>query len=238
MDYTLLYLNVIRLIVGFLILASASYTDLKTRKASNNLWIIMGIIGIILLIIQHFIFGFDNIFYIIFIPIMIIFMYVLFQLRLIFGGADAKAIMALSILVPMEPTIFYLPLVSSIMPFSWIIFSNSVVLFLFLPISLFFYNMLNRNFEIPYCFLGYKMNIADAKKKFVWPLEKIVGGKRKISYVPTNFDVETKWKDFEKIGIEQIWVTPKVPFMIPLLVGFLCSYIIGDILFYLVNIFI
>ena len=42
-------------------------------------------------------------------------------------------------------------------------------------------------------------------------------------------------KDFEKLGITEIWVTPKVPFMIPLLIGFLFSFIIGDILFYIIN---
>jgi preflagellin peptidase FlaK len=198
----------------------------------------MGVIGLILLVIQYFISGFNNIFYILFIPIMIIFVYLLFQLRLIFGGADAKAIMALSILVPIEPTILVFPLINSVMPFSWIIFSNSVILFLILPICLLLLNISKRNFKFPYCFIGYKMNINKAKKRFVWPLEKIVDGKRKISYVPNHFEVEDDWKNFEKLGITEIWVTPKVPFMIPLLIGFLFSFIIGDILFYIVNFFI
>ena len=75
MDYTLIFIDFIRLIVGLLILSYASYTDIKTRKASNKLWIIMGVIGLILLVIQYFISGFNNIFYILFIPIMIIFVY-------------------------------------------------------------------------------------------------------------------------------------------------------------------
>jgi len=96
-------IDISRLIVGSLVLIYASYTDIKTRKASNNLWIIMGSFGVILLIIQYLIIGINNIFYIIFIPIMIGFMYILFQFRLIFGGADAKAIMALAILAPLGP---------------------------------------------------------------------------------------------------------------------------------------
>jgi len=231
-------IDISRLIVGSLVLIYASYTDIKTRKASNNLWIIMGSFGVILLIIQYLIIGINNIFYIIFIPIMIGFMYILFQFRLIFGGADAKAIMALAILAPLEPSIFGFPLLTSIMPFSWIIFSNSVVLFLLLPLSLFVYNLTKKNIELPYCFLGYRMRIEDAKERFVWPLEKIVNGKRKFSYMPKNFDVEDELKVFEKKDIHEIWVTPKVPFMIPLLAGFLCSFTIGDILFYLTNILI
>jgi len=238
MDEIGILLDTTRLIVGALILAYASYTDIKIRKASNMLWVVMGSIGTILLIIQYLIIGFDNIFYLVFIPVMIGIMYVLFQLRLIFGGADAKAIMALAILVPLEPSILKFPLLNSMMPFSWVIFSNSVVLFLLLPLSLFVYNLARRNVEFPYCFLGYKMSIKNAQKRFVWPLEKIVDGKRKFSYMPKDFDVEDEWKVFEKKGIYEIWVTPKVPFMIPLLAGFICSFIFGDILFYLMNLVI
>jgi preflagellin peptidase FlaK len=233
MDEIVLVIDLSRFIVGFIILLYASYTDIKTRRASNMLWLLMGAIGGILIIIQFFTIGFNNIIHLIFIPIMAGLAYILFQLRLLFGGADAKAIIALAILVPIEPSIFGFPLLSSIMPFSWIIFSNSIILFLLLPISLLIYNLYNKNFDFPYCFLGYKMNIQKAKRRYVWPLEKIVDGKRKFSYMPKNFESNDEWKIFENRNIDEIWVTPKVPFMIPLLFGFISSFILGDILFYI-----
>ncbi|MDH7517985.1 MAG: A24 family peptidase C-terminal domain-containing protein, partial [Candidatus Thermoplasmatota archaeon] len=73
------------------------------------------------------------------------------------------------------------------------------------------------------------------KEKFVWPLEKLVDGKRKFMYMPKDFDVDEELEEFENHGIKEIWVTPKIPFMIPLLAGFICSFIFGDILFYLIN---
>ena len=230
-------LDIIRLVIGTTILAYASYTDIKTRKASNLLWIIIGSIGVILLIIQYFTTGFGNkTLYLVFIPIMIGLMYVFFQMRLIFGGADAKAIMSLAILLPLEPTILQFPLFKgSPMPFSWVIFSNSVVLFLFIPLSLLIYNIIKRNAKFPYCLLGYKTNLQKAKEKFVWPLERIVDGKRKFFYMPKEFDAEKEFEAFEKQGINSIWVTPKIPFMIPLLAGFICSFVFGDILFNLIN---
>ena len=233
-------LDIARLVVGTTILSYASYTDIKTRRASNMLWVIMGSVGAILLVIQYLTVpaAFDNIFYIIFIPIMIILMYIFFQLRLIFGGADAKAIMALAILVPLEPSIFEFPLFSSFMPFSWVILSNSVLLFLLIPVSLLIFNIARRNIEFPYCLLGYKLSVEKAKERFVWPLEKIVDGKRKFSYMPKEFDVEDDLETFEKNGIMEIWVTPKIPFMIPLLAGFLCSFIFGDLLFHLISLII
>jgi preflagellin peptidase FlaK len=230
-------LDIARLVVGTTILSYASYTDIKTRRASNMLWVIMGSVGAILLVIQYLTVpaAFDKIFYLIFIPIMIALMYIFFQLRLIFGGADAKAMMALAILVPLEPSIFEFPLLSSFMPFSWIILSNSVLLFLLIPVSLLIFNIARRNIKFPYCLLGYKLSVEKAKERFVWPLEKIVDGKRKFSYMPKEFDVENDLETFEKNGIMEIWVTPKIPFMIPLLAGFLCSFILGDLIFHLMS---
>jgi preflagellin peptidase FlaK len=120
-------LDIIRLIVGVSVLSYASYTDIKTRRASNINWLIMGGIGGILLVVQYFTVGFENYLYLLFIPIMIGLVYTFFQMRLIFGGADAKALMAIAILTPLEPSINQFPLWSgSFMPFSWSIFSNSI----------------------------------------------------------------------------------------------------------------
>ena len=239
MTETGVILDIIRLITGIAILSYASYTDIKTRKASNINWLVMGGIGGILLLVQYFTVGFGNqINYLIFIPIMIVLMYVLFQLRLIFGGADAKALMAIAILVPLAPVISQFPLWGkSLMPASWFIFSNSVILFLFIPLSLLLFNIAKRNIQLPYALLGYKMDLSKAREKFVWPLEKIVDGKRKFIYIPKYFEIEDELDEFEKNGINKIWVTPKIPFMIPLIAGFICAFVLGDILYYLMNLF-
>lgn len=229
-----------RLILGTIILLYASYTDIKTRHASNILWIIMGTTGVILLVLQYVFFGFTNYYYLVFIPIIIALMYALFQMRLIFGGADAKAMMALAVLVPFIPwekintatgttmnTVLIWP---SIMPWSWVIFANAVLLFLFIPLSLIIYNTAKHNLKMPYAFLGYKMDIQEAKAKFVWPLEKLVDGKRKFSRIPNDFDETSHLKAFEDAHIDEIWVTPKIPFMVPLLAGFLTAFFLGDII--------
>jgi preflagellin peptidase FlaK len=228
-------LDSIRLVVGILILGYASYTDIKTRRAANLLWVIMGSIGAILLIAEYFLIGFDLLITLAIIAFIVVFAYVLFQVRLIFGGADAKALMALALLVPLQPEINQLPLWKTLMPFPWSIFSNAIVIFLIIPLMLLIYNIAKRNLEFPYSLLGYKMTIEKAKTTFVWPLEKIRDGKRKFMYMPKDFDVEEELHAFEQQGINEIWVTPKVPFMIPLLAGFICAFTIGDILFHIMS---
>lgn len=239
MSETLEILDIIRFATGVFILLYASYTDIKIRQASNKLWLVMGLIAIILIIIQYFTEGFENYFYLIFIPIMIGLVYLLFQLRIIFGGADAKAIMAIAILAPLEPSIVGFPLVKgAFMPFSWTIFQNSLIMFLFIPLSLFVYNIFKGNAKFPNAFLGYMMDIKTAREKFVWPLERIIDGKLKFSYMPKEFDASKEFDKFEKEGIKNIWVTPKVPFMIPLLIGFIVSFILGDLFFIIMSFFI
>jgi len=235
MDEINLYLNISRLLVGSLVLLFASYTDIKTRKASNILWIIIGITGVSLLTIEFIFIGIGDVISLLLIPIIIIIIFLLFQFLPFFGGADVKALMSLAILIPFEPKIFIFPIWGSIMPFTWIILSNSVFIYLVIPISLFFYNLYKRNFEFPYCFLGYKIDLPRAKERFVWPLEKIVDGKRKISYLSMNKDIEKIYKKFEAEDISNIWVTPKIPFMIPLLIGFILSFFVGDILFLIMS---
>ncbi|MCX6662355.1 MAG: prepilin peptidase [Euryarchaeota archaeon] len=230
-------LNVIRLITGTLLLTYASYTDIKTRRAANSLWVIMAVIGAILVLIQYLDGGFPNIWYLVFIPIMIALMYLFFQMRLLFGGADAKALMALAILVPIQPILGeQLPIWYSFMPGSWIIFANATILFLLIPVSLLIYNIGKRNLKFPHSLLGYVIPVEKAKQKFVWPLEKIKDGKRKLMYMPKKFDVDEELAEFEKLGITELWVTPKIPFMIPLLIGFLVSFLLGDILLQLVRV--
>ena len=91
-------LDLLRFIVGIIILSIGAYTDLKYREASNKLWVILGTVAGIILVIDFYQNGINplKIFLMIF---MIILAYVLFQLHVI-GGADAKAIMCLSILIP------------------------------------------------------------------------------------------------------------------------------------------
>ena len=236
---TVTLLDSIRLILGLIILLYASYTDVGTRKASNMLWVIMAITGSILIAIQYFNPGFENLYILIFIPIMFGLVYLLFQLGLVFGGADAKALMAIAILVPTQPQISQIPIWGqSYMPAAWTIFSNSLILFLAIPFGMFIYNVFKRNIKFPYCLLGYRMKISKARNKFVWPLEKLVDGKKKFAYMPKGYETEEEFDEFEKNNIDEIWVTPKIPFMIPLLAGFICAFVLGDILYYLMNVFV
>ena len=231
-------LTIVRLIIGVCILSISSYTDFKTRTASDKIWFLMGGIGLLILVGQYFSIGFETSTYLIGIPLMFGVAYLLFRVGVIFGGADAKALMALSILVPFWPKIGNLfPLWASILPFPWVIFSNSIFLFLFIPFILVVINAFKKNLEFPYCLVGYKMSIERARKSFVWPLERVDDkGERSFVWHPVSDEqIQEEFDRLEKLGRDMIWVTPKIPFMIPLLIGFILSFIVGDILYFVIT---
>ncbi len=75
------------------------------------------------------------------------------------------------------------------------------------------------------------MPVNEAIHHFVWPLEKIENHQRRLVYKPSGINEDEVYSAFEKEGIKDIWVTPKVPFMIPLTAGFITAFLFGDILF-------
>lgn len=225
-------LDAIRLAIGAVVLCYASYTDVKTRTAENYLWAIMGGAGIILLALQHFLFpGTINYFYLAAIPIVIGLVYILYALRLIFGGADAKALMAIAVLAPLWPS--FTPF-TSIMPFSISVLTNSLLVFLGMPIGLLIYNAVNGDFKFPHMLLGIRMPLGEAQRRFVWPMQYVENGKIRTRYFPAESDPSADLRMLRAYGLRKAWVTPKLPFMIPLCAGFVLSFVVGDVLFWII----
>jgi preflagellin peptidase FlaK len=213
-------LDLIRFLIGIAILCYASYADLKTRKVGNIGWILMAAIGAIFIAVSPL-----NL-YLFSIPIIAAIAFLIHQLNL-FGGADAKALIAISILVPSWPSIASLPICHSIMPFPFVIFVNSILLYVAFPIYFGISNAIKGQFEFPQCLFGYKMMAEEVTRRFVWPMERIENGKRVVKIFHGIGDVG----DVDNIPNREIWVTPKVPFMIPLLIGFIISFLFGDLLY-------
>jgi preflagellin peptidase FlaK len=167
----------------------------------------------------------------------------LYQFNMIKGGADAKALLALSIVFPVYPVIDSLPLImipvdvaQYAFPFSLLILFNAALLTIVVPIGMFFYNLARGSRKLPVMFFGYRMTVSEARKKFVWPLEYVVEGGRKLTLFPKTMDsYEEVYDALEKSGADTIWVTPKMPFLIPMTISILFSSIVGNIIFLFVR---
>ncbi len=103
---------IISYLVAIPLLAIASYTDLKTRTASNKLWLIMGIAGVILLFFSPF----DLLYFLLIVMIVGILLAMFSTLPV--GGADIKALITLAILFPYPLGNGFLPPLYSIFLYS------------------------------------------------------------------------------------------------------------------------
>jgi len=110
--------------------------------------------------------------------IFIVLIYLMYFTGLIFGGADAKGMMAITLFVPFYPAFSVFPLFETdieamelIFTFPVVILTLSVLTFAFLPIGLAIFNI-TRGDVAPAMFLGYRMPLKDIPEKHVWLMEK------------------------------------------------------------------
>lgn len=176
------------------------------------------------------------------IPAIMLFAFVMYFFYIIYGGADAKAIITLAILVPFYPTIPHLThriisedkieLLQAFFPFTLVILLNSSLIVLVFPISYFFINLFKGDIDIPLMFFGYKKKVDEIEDSFVWPMQYYEENELKTELFPRTRSDE-KIASLKEKNIRTTWATPKVPFIVPMFVGFLISFLIGNPLMYL-----
>lgn len=183
----------------------------------------------------------------------------------LFGGADAKALICLSLATPNYPTIFS-PALRMVLPFFPLsIFNNTVFLSTLMVVYTFIRNIVWRlktgrklfeGFEsesplkkLVVLFIGYKMMISDLMtRKYLYTIEEMKENKhgeitRKLS-VFKHSEVEKgrnlmKIKELAGRGVlsGEIWVTPTLPLLVFITAGFVMALFLGDIVYWLVTFF-
>jgi preflagellin peptidase FlaK len=279
-----------RLLAGSAALAYGSYTDLKTRKVPDGVWVLGGALGTFLLAAENglarwlgllapalvlFAYAFvepgkrtclrertvrrelwyalcaaAGVCYLVhllqaplevsvklsLVSVVILIAYGLYYAGLLFGGADAKALMMLALLVPAQPRTGILqpyPLLAQYWPFSITIFTNALLVSLCLPLAMLLYNCARRDLRLPEALLGYRVDVEKAREKFVWLMEDVVDCKKRRVLFPKERSEEKKKRALEQLralGVRKVWATPKIPFIVPLFAGYLCAWFLGDLL--------
>ncbi|HEX9816372.1 MAG TPA: A24 family peptidase C-terminal domain-containing protein [Candidatus Thermoplasmatota archaeon] len=239
-------LDALRLLIGAGFLTYASVLDLRTRRVPNNVWIALGFLAALLFIFDWA--GDGRFTWITALVALggILLMYVLWYVHILAGGADAKALMAISILLP-QPIVWSLlgatfPLWPSPMPGVIVVLANSVLAFALAPFALFLVNLVRGDVRFPAMLLGYRMPLSKTRDAFVWVVDHVnAEGKRRQLLFPSAMsdeDYDANLERLEQAGEKRVWVTPKIPFMVPLLFGFLGTFFVGDILFRLVTVIV
>lgn len=223
------------------------YSDIKTRRVSNNVWLVMLAGGTFFVLYDVSTHGLSYLFRLfISAGFIFLFVYILFQIGT-FGGADAKSLIVLSIILPAYPTFqvfdYTFPLNKSLINlFAFGIFGNAVLLTVVVPIGLAAYNLIKMGLKIDnplYIFIGYKTSISQLTNKHIRLIQdfETVNGHVKFHFKRGGIEVDEtiirRLKNLSEKGLikDEIWVTPKLPFMIPITIGFLVAIFYGDLIF-------
>lgn len=231
-------LDLLRLFLGASVLAFASYTDWRWRRAPNALWLILAGAGLVLLAVEAAL-DWPGLLarwpYLAAAPALMLLVYLLWWLGLIAGGADAKALMAIALLLPFPIALAdSVPPWSSQLPGSFGVLGNSLILFLAVPLGFLVWNVAHGDVRLPHAALGVKRRAADVRRGHAWPMEVVdEHGARRTRFFASRMseeEIEATFERVQALGDERVWVSPKIPFMIPLLAGYLAAFFVGDLL--------
>ncbi len=244
-------LDILKIIFCTPFLIYSCYSDVKTRRVSNNVWLLMLAGGIFFVLNDISTFGAA------YLPRLIIsagfifvFVYILFQLG-VFGGADAKSLIVLSIILPAYPKLqafnYTFPLNKPIIDlFAFGIFGNAVLLTIVVPLSLAVYNLAKMGAHVDkplYIFIGYKNKISELADRHIKLIDtfEVVNGAVKFRFKRGGVEIDeaviSELKTLSEKGLikDEVWVTPGLPFMIPITLGFFVAVFYGDLIFELMK---
>jgi preflagellin peptidase FlaK len=173
------------------------------------------------------------------VPVMFLVFILMYQFNVIKGGADAKALISLSIMFPTYPVVGPFPLIpvpfdtaQFVLPFPLLILFNAALLTIAVPVVLLAYNTVKGQFRFPAMLFGYPLPVQEAKAKFVWPMERYECGQLKFSVFPgPSEDTAADLDKLAEAGRKEVWVTPKIPFLMPIAASLVFSFVIGNVLF-------
>jgi preflagellin peptidase FlaK len=241
----------------------ASWSDLKSREVSNKVWAVLAPSAFALTFSQFFLFAPEMLnTYAFSFAITSAVSVALFYAGA-FGGADAKALICLSLALPVYPTGLLQPLglLSPLFPLT--VFCNAVLL---AALSIFY--TVTRNLLWTYrtgkglfegfegqstgkkmltALCGYKVNIAELEgETHFYPLEDIriveTGGiERRLLAFPSDEKKERIVENILEASREgklesEIWVTPGLPLLVFITLGLFIALIIGDIIWNILSI--
>lgn len=219
----------VRFLLGGIMLAGAVVYDLRERRVPNPWWVpfawlaavlavgdvvdpardwtLLGIRYAMAVLMAGLAFG-------------------LWRLHL-FGGADAKALIVLSLLAPWPPVgspHALMPALDAV--------ANGSAFMLLVPVVFLLANAARGDVHLPAALLGTRRGLAAARRSHVWPMQVVDAtapdGLRWRYWQRLGGDLPGEYYALERAGVPRVWVTPKVPFLVPVLAGWIVAWTHGN----------
>ncbi|NLL94749.1 MAG: hypothetical protein GX224_03205 [Thermoplasmatales archaeon] len=172
------------------------------------------------------------------VPVLFILFVAMYYVGAIKGGADVKCLIVTSMLFVTYPSVGPLPLIAApsaalaaVFPFALATLFFAA-LFSLLPVPYVALRNLRRGDSGALrSFTGYYMPIAEAREAHVWPLQNVVDGT--VVWTRHPQEGECVYDALEAAGAERVWVTPKIPFLVPILAAAAFLVVVGNPFFLL-----
>lgn len=255
------WIDLLRVLVSLSFLSASSWQDYKSREVSNRMWVLFAPTGFALTLLKCYLEYTAEKTSFIFLWVFSIAITAGISLTLFymgfFGGADAKALMCLSIAIPTYPefssTRFYV-----LMPiFPLAVLANAVLASSMLVLVILCYNLIKYArlkgalFEgleheplwrkILVFITGIKIDPKKLKSSSHYiPLEYVTKEKNGEFTRHLKVSPRLEMEDSGELKIEEfngeVWVTPGLPFLIFVTGGFVAALLFGDFVTWLMNI--
>jgi hypothetical protein len=159
----------------------------------------------------------------------------LFESGLLYGGADAKALMVAGIAVPIAASPWIAPhgvalAILAYYPFAVTVLMNGAFVAIVVPLALLLRNARHRDWNGLRTFTGYPLDVELLPHRFVWVADPTF---RRDDDAETSEDDR---KERERLrdelrakGVKTVWVTPQIPFIVLLAVGAILGAVVGNV---------
>ena len=220
-------LDFFKFVYTLTILVIASVEDIKRREVEDVYWVALLFVAVPSNVEAYFIS--QSVFsswMLIVAQLVVLAIFIVVSLAVgHFGGADIKALLCLFIMFPYYPKVFEWVKGSPCLALSS--FLNTVIPLAMFVILLFLKNVFKGDFS-KCMFIGYKVSIDRIPRNHVL-LGKYKGsGEWKCSFRMTE-PHEKVLKELRGMGVKEVWVTPLLPYVAFITVGFVLAVCVGDV---------
>lgn len=164
---------------------------------------------------------------------------VLFEAGVLYGGADAKALIVAGVLVPLFPSPLILApptttIVLRFLPFAVTVLTNAALLSIAAPLAIAARNAVRGEFSFPRGFTSYTLAVDELPHRFVWVRDRSLGEDTLVDDAESSEDdlrrrteIATRLREQ---GVRRVWVTPQLPFLVLMAAGAFSALLFGNLL--------
>lgn len=169
------------------------------------------------------------------IPVCFVIFYLMYMLGVLRGGADAKCLMVMAMMFQTYPEIWDLPLIANpLMNIQYVLSFPIAVLFhaALFSFAWLFWTVIRKIYRkkdpVQMVTLScYRMSIDEARRSHVWPKQDVFDGMIvNVRGIPGDGALDR----LEAVGAKDVWVTPIIPFMVPITAAVIFIITVGSLL--------